>query len=153
MTLVLQAPERLPDGKKRKHLFLAGGISGCPDWQAEFIDMLTSAGLEMVIFNPRRDHFAMGDAAAAKEQIIWEHDYLRKADAISFWFPKETVCPIVLYELGAWSMSKKPIFVGCHPEYSRKQDVVIQTLLARPDVHVRDTLFDLFEQVRDWVRP
>ena len=38
------------------------------------------------------------------------HDALRDVHAISFWFPKETICPIVLYELGAWSMTNKTYF-------------------------------------------
>lgn len=113
-------------------LFLAGGITGCPDWQQEMIAHL--ADYPGTILNPRRADFPIGDPAAAQAQIEWEHKALRYADEILFWFPCETICPIVLYELGAWSMTSKPIYVGVHPNYQRRQDVEIQTRLARPDV-------------------
>lgn len=79
---------------------------------------------------------------------------LRDADAILFWFPCETLCPITLYELGAWSMSDKPLFVGVHPAYQRRQDVEIQTRLARPDVAVTDLLAALVASIveSEWLR-
>jgi hypothetical protein len=101
---------------KETSLFLAGGITGCPDWQQEIVAALRHTNL--VVLNPRRSHF-LPHENAAQEQITWEHIHLRQATAISFWFPKETLCPIVLYELGAWSMTNKQIFVGVHPDYQR----------------------------------
>lgn len=125
--------------------FLAGGITGCPDWQAEAIEMLKESNL--VIFNPRRKIFWSNDPLSAMEQITWEHDHLRKAHAIIFWFPCETLCPIVLYELGAWSMTTKPIYVGVHPDYPRKMDVEVQTKLVRPNVKIVYSLENLIDQV------
>jgi len=129
-----------------KSIFLAGGISNCPDWQQEMRLLLQDT--DLILFNPRRAQFPIGDPSAAQEQIEWEHDHLRSADAILFWFPCETLCPIVLYELGAWSMTGKPIFVGVHPDYKRRQDVEIQTYLARPEVDICYTLEDLACEVR-----
>src|SRR4051794_36586929 len=99
-------------------VFLGGGISGCPDWQSEVATLL--ADLPLVLLNPRRPDFPMGDPAAAPKQIEWEYRHLRKADAILFWFPCETLCPIALYELGAWSVyqdhrGQRSLFVGVHP--------------------------------------
>jgi len=128
-------------------LFLAGGITGCPDWQQEMVEALRQTPL--ILFNPRRSQF-LPHEDAAKEQITWEHTYLRKAAAISFWFPKETLCPIVLYELGAWSMTEKQLFIGVHPEYQRKQDVQIQTSLARPDIHLVASLEELAQEIVAW---
>jgi len=125
-----------------KSIFLAGGITGCPNWQAEMVELLRETNL--VLLNPRRDNFPPD---AAREQITWEHSHLHKADAILFWFPCETVCPIVLYELGAWSMTDKPIFVGVHPDYQRRQDVEIQTELARPGLRIVYDLQSLARQV------
>ena len=121
-------------------LFLAGGITGCPDWQTDLLRLL--ADTDLVVFNPRRKDFPIGDPNAALEQIAWEHHVLRQADIISFWFPKETLCPITLYELGAWSMTQKPLCVGMHPEYQRRQDVEIQTALARADISI---VYDLVQ--------
>lgn len=132
--IYVEALEELKYGVEGKTVFLAGGITNCPDWQQEMRSLLH--GTDLVLFNPRREHFPIGDPNAAQEQIMWEHNHLRTADAILFWFPRETLCPIVLYELGAWSMTDKSIFVGVHPEYKRRQDVEIQTQLARPGVEV-----------------
>src|SRR5262245_29154008 len=127
-------------------LFLAGGITGCPDWQREAMTAL--ADLPVTLLNPRRPTFPIDDPAAGPAQVEWEHRHLRRASAILFWFTQETLCPIALYELGAWSMTDRPLFVGVHPQYARRADVEIQTRLARPDVQVVLTLGELFGQVR-----
>ena len=129
-------------------LFLAGGITDCPDWQQEMKDLLSKT--DLTILNPRRKNFPIHDPGAAGAQIKWEYHALRNADAILFWFPHETICPIVLYELGAWSMTCKPIFVGAHPEYQRRQDVVIQTYLARSLVRVVSSIEELADQIKRW---
>jgi hypothetical protein len=133
---------------KEPSLFLAGGITGCPDWQQDMVEQLKDTSL--VLFNPRRVSFPIADKNAAKVQIAWEHAHLRKATAISFWFPCETLNPIVLYELGAWSMTNKKLFVGCHPAYQRIQDVRIQTSLVRPDVTISTSLEELAREIITW---
>ncbi len=146
----VEAPERAQlHTKGERFLFLAGGISGCPDWQSEVAGFLRD--VDITLLNPRRADFPIHDPNAAEAQIRWEHEHLRYADAILFWFPCETLCPIVLYELGAWSMvPHKPIFVGVHPDYQRRQDVEIQTRLTRRDVHIVYSLEALAEQVRSY---
>ncbi|MBT3397685.1 hypothetical protein HOA55_03140 [archaeon] len=142
----IEAPEIY--GGKDKSLFLAGGISNCPNWQEELANHLNNE--DLVLLNPRRANFPINDSSAAEKQIQWEFNHLRKATAVSFWFPKETLCPIVLCELGAWSMTDKPLFIGIDPEYPRKQDVEIQTKLARPDIKIVYDLKSLSEQIRGW---
>jgi hypothetical protein len=131
-------------------LFLAGGITGCPDWQRDLLALL--ADIDLVFFNPRRHNYPINVPDLAEEQITWEFEHLRRADAIVFWFPRETLCPIALYELGAWSMTAKHLFVGAHPDYSRRVDVATQTRLARPDVRVVSALPELASAVRAWCR-
>lgn len=131
-------------------VFMAGGITGCPNWQQELAELLSGVD-GLVLVNPRRAEFPIGDSNAALEQITWEHDHLRMADAILFWFPKETLCPIVLYELGAWSMTDKNLWVGVHPDYARRGDVEIQTRLTRSDVHVVYSLEELAVQIKSEV--
>jgi len=130
-------------------LFLAGGISHCADWQTQLVALLADTPLTLI--NPRRRDFPMDDPTAAETQIAWEHRHLRRATAVLFWFPSETLCPITLYELGAASMMGKPLFVGTHPEYARRQDVRIQTKLVRADVAVVDSPEALAAQVRAWL--
>ena len=125
-------------------VFLAGGITDCPDWQSDVVKMLEKDTITIV--NPRRKDFPIGDPKAAPYQIYWEYLMLREVDLISFWFPKETICPIVLYELGAWSMSDKQIIVGIDHGYVRRQDVEIQTKLVRPDIKIVYSIYDLTQQ-------
>lgn len=144
---VVESPNTYSPNRETHSLYLAGGITGCPDWQQEIIHLL--AHTDLVIFNPRRRHFPIDDPSAAEEQIRWEHHHLRLASDILFWFPCETLCPIALYELGAWSMTDKPIYVGVHPKYRRRQDIDIQTELTRPQVEIVHSLQELAGQVVD----
>jgi hypothetical protein len=128
-------------------LFMAGGITGCPDWQAEFLPLVE--GTPWTLVNPRRKNFPIHDPDAARAQIEWEHRHLARANARLFWFPCETLCPIVLFELGAWSKVSGLMFVGVHPKYQRRSDVEIQLELARPDVRVVYSLEDLARQVKE----
>jgi hypothetical protein len=130
--------------------FLAGGITGCPDWQAELLGLLPPS--EWTALDPRRHPWPEDPGEVAK-QIDWEHRHLRRADLIAFWFPPQTLCPITLYELGAWSMSAKPLVVGVDPGYARRLDVRVQTRLARPDVVLVDSLEALAEAVRARIGP
>jgi len=144
----IEAPEEYL-GNERS-LFLAGGITGCRNWQADLTGLLENE--DIVLLNPRRTNFPMHDKKAALEQIGWEHTYLRRADAVSFWFPKETVCPITLYELGVQMMKHKSLFIGVHPEYERKLDVEIQTRLERPEIEIVYDLNSLSKKIKDWVK-
>lgn len=154
----VEAPNPVPEHlRSRPSLFLAGGISGCPAWQHDLRDLLQDT--DLTLLNPLRAAFPMGDPASAREQIEWEHAHLAAASAISFWFPCETLCPITLFELGAWSYWRsdshepKPLFVGVHPDYARRQDVEIQLALARPEVQVVLSLEALAAQVKQWQQP
>lgn len=135
-----------------KSVFLAGGITGCPDWQEPMAKALLESTKDLVLFNPRRADFPIHDPSAADAQIAWEHRHLRAANAVSFWFCYNTLQPIVLYELGAWTMTSKHIFVGVEPGYPREQDVRIQTKLVRPYVNVVSKIEDLVKQVVDWTK-
>lgn len=139
----VEAPDRTEAGKKG--IFIAGGITGTKNWQAELVDKIKT--LDIAVYNPRRANFDVKDPNASRKQITWEHDMLRKADVISFWFAPEAIQPIVLYECGAWSMTQKPILIGVDPKYPRRQDVEIQTELVRPQIKIVSTLDDLSEQI------
>ena len=132
---------------EEKSLFLAWGISNCPDWQEEYINYFKDTSL--VLLNPRRTNFNVADKSVEIEQITWEHEHLERSDIISFWFWKETICPIVLFELWKYASSTKDICVWVHPEYQRKSDVIIQLGLIRPEVKVVSTLENLAREVKN----
>lgn len=128
-------------------VFIAGGISNCPDWQAPLCKRLVEeTGLTAI--NPRREDFDISKQDESRIQIEWEHQALRDATGILFWFPQETLCPITLLELGAALQWDKPLWVGCHPGYQRLFDVEIQSRLQRgPDFPIYRSLDDLAQAV------
>ena len=135
---VYQAPDKVDwyDVGRKKSIFLAGGISGCPDWQSDMIKELQNLdddGLVdlggLIIFNPRRDNFDIRDETATIEQIRWEYKALEKCDICSFFFPlSRSVQPITLYELGK-HVDKHVSVVGIQDGYLRAEDVKIQLAL------------------------
>jgi hypothetical protein len=141
--LYIEAPNKTEVSKKS--IFLAGGITGCVDWQKELVEKLKD--LDIIIYNPRRADFDVSDPSASKKQIEWEHEMLGKSDAISFWFCKGAIQPITLYELGAHTKTNKPLLVGVDKGYERKKDVEIQTKLERPIIKIVHSLEELSEQI------
>jgi hypothetical protein len=117
-------------------LFLAGGISNCPDWQADAAAMLNDQD-ELTVVNPRRAAFSEDTAV---EQITWEHTQLHRADVILFWFTSGSLQPIALYELGVHATRGVPLAVGADPDYPRHLDIEVQLSLARPGLAVHRTL-------------
>lgn len=153
---LLQAPHNIvPDHNSGNYtyLFLAGGITGCPPWQSEVAKALSDMD-NLCLFDPRRpDWNDNADDAEIFAQVEWEYRHLILANAILFWFPMQTMCPIALFELGAYSKGMKKLFIGCHPGYERLIDVRHQIKLARegiePEIHL--SLTPLLEEVKEWV--
>lgn len=129
-------------------LFLAGGITRCPDWQSTAVQLLTGVP-DIVVANPRRREYPMDDPDAAAQQVAWEHHYLHRATVIVFWFaaaPSDQ--PIVWYELGVHAARQVPLAVGADPDYHRRQDVLLQVGLARPGLTVHSRLADTVAAAR-----
>lgn len=131
-----------------KSIFLAGGISNCNDWQEVAKNLLKPNNLTVI--NPRRADFDVNDPNCSAFQIEWEHRHLKLVDAVAFWFPWETLCPITLFELGKVLSTDKDVFVGVHPAYKRKFDIEHQVKLMRPEIRIVNDLEELINQVDDW---
>lgn len=120
-------------------IFLAGGISGCPDWQTRAYELMDHTGLTIV--NPRRPEGLETIGREAKRQIAWERLALDKARVTLFWFPAgESPCPIALFELGMALGRGKPVAIGAENGYPRLFDVVTQVKLHDRDLVVHPTL-------------
>jgi len=135
-------------------VFLAGGITDCPEWQCQVIEGLQDAGEDVVVLNPRRRDFPIH---AASEQITWEYHALNCADIFSIWFSSgPSVQPICMYELGRHLAKRsrnsirealntdgllaiEKIAIGIEPGYLREQDVRVQTSLVSPILSRRIT--------------
>ena len=135
-------------------IFLAGGITNCPDWQSEIIELIHQkyaaheVEVNLTLYNPRRPSFPMDKPEEAERQIVWEYQHLKEADEYIFWFAKGSLNPIVLYEYGRWvTSSTKSALVGVDPDYERKEDVLVQTALARPEINIVSSLTEIVEQI------
>lgn len=139
---------------KEVSIFLAGGITGCYDWQDEARNFFSSQknNDNLVLLNPRRNTFDFNDPNSSYKQIEWEYHHLKAADAVLFWFPSETLCPITLFEYGKCIAKNKLLFVGCNPEYARFYDLLVQTRFEKPSQKINTSLLDLLEQTYDWYK-
>lgn len=140
-----ECPEGIQAGD-RNTLFLAWGITWCPDWQSQIVQILSDTSLTLI--NPRRKNFDVHNKTMEQEQIIWEHENLEQSEMISFWFPQETLCPITLFELGKYLRTSKKIFIGIDPEYRRRRDLEIQVPLIRPDISFCYSLEELAWEIQ-----
>lgn len=126
---------------KNVKVFLAGGITNCPNWQKETLEHLEDyKPNNLIVFNPRRKTFDVTDPAAAQKQIEWEYKYLNEMDIFSMYFAAgDSPQPICMYELGRhlermkarfpqdW---KSRIVVSVEDGYCRAEDVKIQMSLV-----------------------
>jgi hypothetical protein len=161
--IYVEAPTEIPHGCLGKYprIFLAGGITGCPDWQANFVAQMKEwiamipENTHIIILNPRRAIFP-NDIEAVKQQITWEYRMLREANIVSFYFAEKQLQPIVMYELGAtlqrYILDYKHEFrasIGIHPDYPRKFDVEYQTasIPMNHRINVSQSLDDLISDV------
>ena len=140
---VITAPEFYIPQEHDITVFLAGGITNCPDWQSKVIKDLNvdNRYLEsLVIFNPRRENFPIWDKSAAYAQIEWEYQMLEKCDVFSMYFSSgDSDQPICMYELGRNILRMQMRFpsdwqdrivISVENDYIRRQDVLVQTELA-----------------------
>jgi hypothetical protein len=117
-------------------VFLAGGITGCRDWQKETIEHLRKFvgrdDTQVVVYNPRQEDFDINNPAATIDQITWEYQYLNQVDIFSMYFVGGTqIQPICMYELGRYIKSyDQNQVISVEKDYMRKEDVVIQVALA-----------------------
>ena len=142
MITVVTAPERIEFPKDCVKVFLAGGIQKCDEWQQKVIDLFKTNGesKNVYLMNPRRENFPIDDPNASYEQIKWEFDMLEQCDLFTMLFlDSESDQPICFYELGRNIEKMKQRFpedwmyrivINCDDNFKRKNDVIIQTMLA-----------------------
>lgn len=134
--IVVTAPHLYIPRHDEITVFLAGGISGCRDWQKETIEHLYRFvgrdDNQVVVYNPRQEKFDINNPHAASDQITWEYQYLNQVDIFSMYFVGgNQVQPICMYELGHYTKPYgDPQVISVETDYIRKNDVIIQVALA-----------------------
>jgi hypothetical protein len=125
-------------------IYLAGGISGCPDWQSRVTESLRE--LPIAVLNPRQASYPGGDRAF-RAQVEWEYYHIHRADVMLFWFPAASLQPIVWYELGTVvSTRDSRICVGAEPGYARRFDLEVQLSLAHPTLKINSILGSVIDE-------
>lgn len=145
----VRCPANLSDVSSYKYrhymnIFMAGGITGCPNWQNEVATDPRYAGTRVFIINPRRDDFDTSQASSSTDQIAWEYKHLQLSDEVFVWFPKEGACVITLFELGWLVGCGKIIRVGVEPGYARELDVYEQLKWRKPRMKICRSLDELY---------
>ena len=128
-----KAPQKYPY-KGNRYLFLAGSIEmGVAEkWQDRVARELKDA--KWTILNPRRDDWDSSWEQSIHndkfvEQVVWELDSLKKAEAVLIYFDPNTKSPITLLELGLMAgyyyttERLKEVVVVCPDGFWRKGNV------------------------------
>ncbi len=127
--MIFKPPQKITTrDHQRPSVFLAGSIEmgKAEDWQNQATELLRD---QFDIFNPRRDAW---DASWEQlfenpqffQQVTWELDCLKVADAIIMYFDKDTMSPISLLEFGLYAPTSK-LYVVCPDGFWRKGNVEI----------------------------
>lgn len=140
----VQSPEQYEKINESEFaLFLAGSVSY--PWREELAQMIDSDYVVLLI--PINDHAHLNNKDF---RISWEHEHMKKADALLFWFPKgeannsRTFSMTSLFELGrAIESMDQPLIVGIDPEYPLREELLLQLKLLRPDIKVYGSLEDI----------
>ena len=154
----ITAPDDFGLESWEKSVFLAGGITGCPEWQKEMIEMLSDR--DYVLFNPRRDDFPMDDPYQIAGQITWEFSAMRVAKAILFlleflkwglWFwaiYRRKRYRIVKYEHNDYVVQHRCfLFLWCNTIYYVLENAYVE--FSRDLQHYNHSV-DAFDALRDW---
>ena len=127
-------------------VFLAGGVIPDNDWRDEVIAYFKENWKHdkgIVFFSPVRPTCNFNDVDDLRKQIEWEQKYINTSGMlVSFYFPNSQYHqPMSFYELGRCIGKRKQdpfgnwlgndVFISVNKNYFRKNDVVIQTEVAK----------------------
>lgn len=151
MVLVVTAPEEYKKQKGDILVFLAGGITGCENWQQVVIKYLIGeepklmiSDRRLVLFNPRRENFPAHDKNAHAQQVAWERRYIDMSDIFSMYFCSgESDQPVCMFELGrrlgyieCWCSARdlplytEELIITAEDGYKRRDEVLHQCGLS-----------------------
>lgn len=144
---LLKAPDHLPENlPQRPMVYLAGGMA--TPWREEVVFRLERNTVTLVDPTNRDLDGSFNDT---QRQTNWEREYLDRADAVVFWFPAETACPVALFELGYLLAQGKRVIVGAHPLYPKLNDLIAQVRATNDRVIVDLDLDFIIERLWRWV--
>ncbi len=141
---------RIPDeySGSDPSVFLAGGAGGRHSWRKDFALMVSDT--QWILLNPLTRSGWGKDNNSLVRRTRWERQHLERATVQLFWFPAGQPCMVSLYELGVCSTGDRPIIAGVEKGYAKRDEVLVQMQLGRPEVNVVASLAELAEQLRSF---
>lgn len=144
---IIRSPEIWnKEDDNRPGIFLAGGIEDCPKWQADAAERIASC-IPAVVVNPRQENSQTHSHIDSIIQMAWESKHLKKCQHIIFWFPQNNICPITLFELGAYLNQNVNLFIGTDLQYPRRLEVEVQMALSKPELILWSDLNQMIQQL------
>ncbi|MFH1917236.1 MAG: nucleoside 2-deoxyribosyltransferase domain-containing protein [Nanoarchaeota archaeon] len=134
-------------------IFLAGPITGAPDWQAAAYDIIHTRSPDLYVANPRRP-IDVGSKDFSKdmyaEQVDWESHHLAiagKTGVILFWYALEVnhncrrpYSQTTRQEFGEWVNEHKhagtKIVVGIEPEHPAQKYITYRLPKECPEIPI-----------------
>ncbi len=146
MARTITAPNRFFNETAPNSVFLAGTIDNgnSDDWQTDAANRVHALGLNIDVYNPRRDEW---DPTLGLEEVVvqiqWELERLTNSNFVLLYFADESVSPISLLELGmileqTTKNPNKQLFVVCNKQFWRHTNVVVTC--HRYGIRVHSTL-------------
>lgn len=121
-------------------VFLGGGAGG-RDWRRTLIGLISDT--TWVLLDPLTPPDFGDDGDALRRRTEWEFEHLGRATVKLFWFPADTPCMLSLFELGAWAKEDVPLVLGIEPGYQKRDELLLQMQLERPQLAIASTLHEL----------
>lgn len=136
-------------------IFLAGPITGAPDWQTKVIELIHDIDPNIIIASPRLKYF--DGSFAYERQVDWETHYLRLAGgngAILFWLAAQTVetpgrayAQTTRFELAEWKVRHErdgaKLAIGIEEGFGSARYIRRRFSQDAPDVKIVDSLEEL----------
>lgn len=144
--------DKLKTSKKKK-VFLGGSIEmgKAEDWQTKIVKHFDKPEYEeLILFNPRRDDWDSSwvhDPTPGTKfhgQVTWEIEAQDHSDLNVYYFVEDTMSPITLLELGAYS--KGNTIVRVTEGYERYGNVVI--FCKHMNIPIFDTIHDINDEIK-----
>jgi hypothetical protein len=151
---LVQCPDlitKIPGWHGYKSIFLAGGITGCGNWQDEITEMFKHTNL--IVCNPRRADYVDNTKPFnfnEEEQVKWERGHINECTGSLFWFPSSSVCPIALFELGTLVAHHEHLFIGADPAYPKRENLFGQLKLFIREPIMYDNIQTMANAVIVW---
>jgi hypothetical protein len=150
MTIVVKAPNPVPDGMVK--VFLGGSIDmgSAENWQDRLTNDLSEYSDDLVLANPRRDDWdsTWKQDPTPKtqffEQVSWELYHQETSTFIVYYFAENSMSPITLLELGLFAGGN--VLVCCPTKFYRYGNV--KMVCDRYHIPMTETYEDMLNKLK-----